>query len=115
MNGTAAYRLDVKMQNVFHVRGQLVYHCEVTEHTGPMCDDDGPHARRRQDADPRHAMRLPSDTERWYISYTIFLTSSTPFPASSQIVIALTYLGPHTNPLARSRLSNTSTCPYTSL
>ena len=111
-NETAAYRLDVKMQNVCHVRGQLVHHCEVAELTGPVCDDDGPHARSRQDADPRHAMRLPSDTERWYISYTTFLTSSTLFPASSVIVIALTYLGPtpplHTHPLARSQLSVTS-------
>ena len=102
------------MQNVLHIRGQLVHHCEVAEYTGPVCDDDGPHARRRQDADPRHAMRLPSDTKRWYTSYTAFLTSSTLFLASFLIVIALTYLG-STHPLARSRLSVTSTCRYMSL
>jgi hypothetical protein len=82
------------MQNVLHVRGQLVHYCKEAEHTGPVCDDDGPHARSRQDADPRHAMSLPSDTQRWYNSYTAFLTSSTLFPDSSLIVIALTYRGP---------------------
>ena len=106
----AAYRLDVEMQNVLHVRGQLVHHREVAEHTGSMCDDDSPDARRSQDADPRHAMRLPSDTVRWYTSYTVLLTSSSLFPASSLIVIALSYVG-LTHPLARSRVLVLSTCP----
>jgi len=85
-NETAAWRTKQELTalmlkcRMFHVLGQLVHHCEVAEHTGHVCYDYGPHARKHQDADARHATRLPSGTERWYASYKIFLTSSTPFP-----------------------------------
>jgi hypothetical protein len=53
-----SYRLDVEVEDVLHVRGQLVHHCEVTEDAGAVSDDDGPDAGGRQDAEPRHAVRL---------------------------------------------------------
>lgn len=97
---TVAYRLDVETQNVLHVGRQLVHHREVAEHTGPVCAYDCPHARRLQDADPRHAMPLPSDTSMCIHIFHIFPYFLDTSPVSSLIVMAPTWSHPHL--LARS-------------
>lgn len=52
------HRFDIEMQNMFHIRWQLVDNGEISEHRASVSDDNGPHTWCTQNSQPWHVAWL---------------------------------------------------------